>query len=59
VVESEIGMGAQRKLDGIIPDDAGAPKSGGGSVMIRTRKKTIVPRSTSRPPTWRRWPATT
>jgi phosphate starvation-inducible PhoH-like protein len=46
VVESEIGMGAQRKLDGIIPDDAGAPKSGGGSVMIRTRKKTIVPRST-------------
>jgi phosphate starvation-inducible PhoH-like protein len=46
VVESEIGMGAQRKLDGIIPDDAGAPKSGGGSVMIRTRKKTIIPRST-------------
>jgi phosphate starvation-inducible PhoH-like protein len=46
VVESEIGMGAQRKLDGIIPDDAGAPKGGGGTVMIRTRKKTIVPRST-------------
>jgi phosphate starvation-inducible PhoH-like protein len=48
VVESEIGMGAQRRLDGIIPDEAGAPKGGGGggTVMIRTRKKTIVPRST-------------
>jgi phosphate starvation-inducible PhoH-like protein len=46
VVESEIGMGAQRRLDGIIPDEAGAPRSSGGSVMIRTRKKTIVPRST-------------
>ncbi|WP_300975132.1 PhoH family protein [Sphingomonas sp. LHG3406-1] len=46
VVESEIGMGAQRKLDGIIPDEAGAPRTGAGTVMIRTRKKTIVPRST-------------
>jgi phosphate starvation-inducible PhoH-like protein len=51
VVESEIGMGAQRRLDGIIPD-GGSPRpgsgggGGGGTVMIRTRKKTIVPRST-------------
>jgi phosphate starvation-inducible PhoH-like protein len=43
VVESVIGMGAQRQLDGIIPeeDSATAPPR----VMIRTRKKTIVPRS--------------
>ncbi|GAA4013941.1 PhoH family protein [Sphingomonas swuensis] len=49
VVESVIGMGAQRKLDGILPEaDAPAPGGGGGAprVMIRTRKKTIVPRST-------------
>jgi phosphate starvation-inducible PhoH-like protein len=46
VVESEIGMGAQRRLDGILPE-GGTPRSGGdGTVMIRTRKKTIVPRST-------------
>ena len=44
VVESVIGMGAQRRLDGILPDEdnATAPPR----VMIRTRKKTIVPRST-------------
>ncbi|GAA4037520.1 PhoH family protein [Sphingomonas rosea] len=45
VVESVIGMGAQRKLDGIVPD-ADAPASNPNRVMIRTRKKTIVPRST-------------
>ncbi|UUR08203.1 PhoH family protein [Sphingomonas glaciei] len=45
VVESVIGMGAQRKLDGIVPD-AEAPSSNPNRVMIRTRKKTIVPRST-------------
>ena len=41
-VESVIGMAAQRRLDGIIDDDVSAPPQ----VMIRTRKKTIVPRST-------------
>lgn len=41
-VESVIGMAAQRQLDGIIEDEvSSAPR-----VMIRTRKKTIVPRST-------------
>lgn len=45
VVESVIGMGAQRQLDGIMPD-AEAPSSNPNRVMIRTRKKTIVPRST-------------
>ena len=41
-VESVIGMAAQRQFDGIIDDNqvANAPR-----VMIRTRKKTIVPRS--------------
>ena len=42
-VESVIGRGAQRKLDGIIDEDISAPPR----VMIRTRKKTIVPRSTT------------
>jgi phosphate starvation-inducible protein PhoH and related proteins len=43
VVESVIGMGAQRSFDGMPPagDPAAPPR-----VMIRTRKKTIVPRST-------------
>ena len=43
VVESVIGMGAQREFDGMPPaeDPSAAPR-----VMIRTRKKTIVPRST-------------
>jgi phosphate starvation-inducible PhoH-like protein len=45
VVESVIGMGSQRKLDGIVPD-ADAPSTNPSRVMIRTRKKTIVPRST-------------
>lgn len=45
VVESVIGMGAQRQLDGIVPD-ADAPTANPNRVMIRTRKKTIVPRST-------------
>jgi phosphate starvation-inducible PhoH-like protein len=45
VVESVIGMGAQRQLDGIVPD-ADAPAANPSRVMIRTRKKTIVPRST-------------
>ena len=42
-VESVIGRGAQRKLDGIIDEDIAAPPR----VMIRTRKKTIVPRTTT------------
>ena len=41
-VESVIGMAGQRRFDDIIPDDVSAPPR----VMIRTRKKTIVPRST-------------
>ena len=45
VVESQIGMGAQRKLDGIFPDAAEPAGAANSRVMIRTRKKTIVPRS--------------
>ena len=41
-VESIIGMAAQPSLDGIIADEVASPPG----VMIRTRKKTIVPRST-------------
>ena len=41
-VESVIGMAAQPSLDGIIADEVASPPG----VMIRTRKKTIVPRST-------------
>jgi phosphate starvation-inducible PhoH-like protein len=41
-VEAVIGMAAQPALDGIIADDVASPPR----VMIRTRKKTIVPRST-------------
>ena len=41
-VESLMGMAAQRQLDGIIDEQVSAPPR----VMIRTRKKTIVPRST-------------
>ncbi|WP_205478383.1 PhoH family protein [Sphingomonas arenae] len=41
-VESVIGMAAQRRFDDIITDEVSAPPR----VMIRTRKKTIVPRST-------------
>ncbi len=41
-VEAVIGMAAQPALDGIIAPDVARPSS----VMIRTRKKTIVPRST-------------
>src|SRR5947209_8837785 len=45
-VEAVLGMAAQPHLDGIIADDVtSAP-----SVMIRTRKKTIVPRSTMQTP---------
>ena len=41
-VEAVLGMAAQPNLDGIIKDEVvSAPR-----VMIRTRKKTIVPRST-------------
>jgi phosphate starvation-inducible protein PhoH and related proteins len=40
-VESVIGMAAQPSLDGIIADEVTSPPQ----VMIRTRKKTIVPRS--------------
>jgi phosphate starvation-inducible PhoH-like protein len=42
-VESVIGMAAQRQLDGIVDAQVSAPPQ----VMIRTRKKTIVPRSTT------------
>jgi phosphate starvation-inducible PhoH-like protein len=41
-VEAVIGMANQPALDGIIADDVTSPSQ----VMIRTRKKTIVPRST-------------
>jgi phosphate starvation-inducible PhoH-like protein len=45
-VEAVLGMAAQPHLDGIIEDEVtSAPK-----VMIRTRKKTIVPRSTVQTP---------
>jgi phosphate starvation-inducible PhoH-like protein len=40
-VDSVIGMAAQPSFDGIIADEVTTPPS----VMIRTRKKTIVPRS--------------
>ena len=40
-VDSIIGMAAQPSLDGIIDDEVASPPK----VMIRTRKKTIVPRS--------------
>ena len=40
-VESVIGMAAQPRLDGIISEEVAQPPR----VMIRTRKKTIVPRS--------------
>ncbi|GAA4722535.1 PhoH family protein [Sphingomonas lutea] len=41
-VEAVLGMAAQPSLDGIIADEVATPPR----VMIRTRKKTIVPRST-------------
>ena len=45
-VEAVLGMAAQPNLDGIIADEVtSAPK-----VMIRTRKKTIVPRSATQTP---------
>ena len=45
-VEAVLGMAAQPNLDGIIKDEVtSAPK-----VMIRTRKKTIVPRSAMQTP---------
>jgi phosphate starvation-inducible protein PhoH and related proteins len=40
-VEAVLGMAAQPSLDGIISDEVASPPR----VMIRTRKKTIVPRS--------------
>ncbi|QIL02019.1 PhoH family protein [Sphingomonas sinipercae] len=40
-VEAVLGMAAQPSLDGIINNEVGSPPK----VMIRTRKKTIVPRS--------------
>ncbi len=40
-VEAVLGMAAQPKLDGIIADEVTSPPR----TMIRTRKKTIVPRS--------------
>jgi phosphate starvation-inducible PhoH-like protein len=42
-VEAVIGMANQPALDGIIAEDVAQPPT----VMIRTRKKTIVPRSTT------------
>ena len=42
-VEAVLGMAAQPSLDGIIAEDVSSPPR----VMIRTRKKTIVPRSTT------------
>ena len=42
-VEAVIGMANQPALDGIISADVARP----ASIMIRTRKKTIVPRSTT------------
>jgi phosphate starvation-inducible PhoH-like protein len=41
-VEAVLGMAAQPSFDGIIAEDVASPPR----VMIRTRKKTIVPRST-------------
>jgi phosphate starvation-inducible PhoH-like protein len=41
-VEAVLGMAAQPNLDGIVSQDVASPPR----VMIRTRKKTIVPRST-------------
>jgi phosphate starvation-inducible PhoH-like protein len=41
-VEAVLGMAAQPNLDGIVSNDVSSPPK----VMIRTRKKTIVPRST-------------
>ena len=53
-VEARARHGRAAHLDGIIQEEVtSAPK-----VMIRTRKKTIVPRSAMQTPTWRRWPAT-
>ena len=40
-VEAVLGMAAQPNLDGIVSDEVASPPK----VMIRTRKKTIVPRS--------------
>ena len=40
-VEAVLGMAAQPNLDGIISEEVASPPG----VMIRTRKKTIVPRS--------------
>ena len=42
-VEAVLGMAAQPNLDGIVAEDVATPPR----VMIRTRKKTIVPRSTT------------
>ncbi|MFL6734261.1 MAG: PhoH family protein [Sphingomicrobium sp.] len=41
-VEAVLGMAAQPNLDGILAEEVASPPK----VMIRTRKKTIVPRST-------------
>ncbi|HEU0043016.1 PhoH family protein [Sphingomonas sp.] len=46
LVDASIAMAAEPTLDGIIRADGGATGPGGGaSIMIRTRKKTIVPRT--------------
>ena len=45
LVDASIAMAAEPTLAGIIRADGGAGGPGGASIMIRTRKKTIVPRT--------------
>jgi len=53
-VEAVLGMAAQPNLEGIVADEVtSAPR-----VMIRTRKKTIVPPRRCKLRTWRRWAVT-
>jgi len=45
LVDASIAMAAEPVLDGIVRADAGGDRGGGPPIMIRTRKKTIVPRT--------------
>ncbi|MDB5695823.1 MAG: PhoH [Sphingomonas bacterium] len=45
LVDASIAMSAEPTFDGIIRTDGGKGPGGGASIMIRTRKKTIVPRT--------------
>jgi phosphate starvation-inducible PhoH-like protein len=45
LVDASIAMAAEPTLDGIIRADGSTNAAGGASIMIRTRKKTIVPRT--------------